>query len=93
MYKQHKITIVGIIDDDELDILIPSGEILLDVFTKDRGGVRGIKGELVKAETILTSLDPCCRGCRCCTYGCGLNPNPEIHKCTWSDTVKSTRKG
>ena len=50
--KTYTITIVGTVDDSELDILVPSGEITIDIYTA-RGNVYEVKAELVKAETKL----------------------------------------
>ena len=50
--KTYTITIVGTVDDSELDILVPSGEITIDIYTA-RGNVYEVRAELVKAETKL----------------------------------------
>lgn len=50
--KTYTITIVGTVDDSELDVLVPSGEITIDIYTA-RGNVYEVRAELVKAETKL----------------------------------------
>lgn len=51
--KKFVITVLGVIDEDELDVLVPTGPITFDVFG-ERGDVYTITGELIKAEVVLT---------------------------------------